>query len=440
MAASVLIRGARILDPSSGRDEVGSLLVDSEGRIAEIGKDIKASESDTEVIDARGRWLTPGFIDLHTHLREPGFEYRETVATGSASAAAGGFTTILCMANTEPINDTGAVTQYIRELAATCGLVDVKPIGALSRGLAGKHLAEIGDMVSHGAVAMSDDGLPVMDAHLMRRALEYSRIFDIPVIAHEEDSCLSHGGVMNEGLVSTELGLKGMPNAAEDVMVARDIILSETTGGHLHVAHVSTAHSVDLIRQAKAKGLRVTTEVTPHHFTLCDTEVRGYHPDSKMAPPLRTEADRLAILEGMQDGTIDCIATDHAPHSTADKDVEFELSNFGIVGLETAWGLTYRLVQEGVLDLLAALALLTSGPAGIFGLDAGSLAVGSRADLCLIDPRAKQEVQRHTLHSKSKNTPFLGWSLDTRIERTLFGGRTVFRWTEAGGETYPLSR
>ncbi len=263
---------------------------------------------------------------------------------------------------------------------------------------------------------------------------------DIPVIAHEEDSCLSHGGVMNEGLVSTELGLKGMPNAAEDVMVARDIILSETTGGHLHVAHVSTAHSVDLIRQAKAKGLRVTTEVTPHHFTLCDTEVRGYHPDSKMAPPLRTEADRLAILEGMQDGTIDCIATDHAPHSTADKDVEFELSNFGIVGLETAWGLTYRLVQEGVLDLLAALALLTSGPAGIFGLDAGSLAVGSRADLCLIDPRAKQEVQRHTLHSKSKNTPFLGWSLDTRIERTLFGGRTVFRWTEAGGETYPLSR
>ncbi len=424
---AVLITGGRVIDPASGRDEVADVFIGDDGRIQEIGAGLAGSGTspDVDVIDATGRWVLPGFVDLHVHFREPGHEYKETVATGSRAAVAGGFTTVCCMANTNPVNDTGTVTKYIAERASEAGLCRVLPIGALSRGLEGAELAEIGDMVDEGAVAISDDGMPVMDAHLMRRALEYARTVGVPVVVHEEDACLS-GGCMHEGAVSTELGLPGIPGAAEDVMVARDIVLAELTGAHLHVAHVSTAGAVRMIREARARGLKVTTEVTPHHFTLTDESVRGYDPATKMAPPLRTGEDVEACIEGLRDGTIACVATDHAPHSTVEKEVEFELASFGIVGLETAWGLTYRLVQEGKLELADAVRALTSGPAEVFGLDAGTLAPGASADVTIVDPRGVQVVTDAELHGKSGNTPFRGWELPTRVERTLFGGRTVY--------------
>jgi len=431
-----LIQGGRVLDPATDHDATADVLIGSDGRIVAVGPSLSAPEG-AEVIDATGLVVMPGFIDLHVHFREPGFEYKETVETGCASAAAGGFTTVACMANTAPVNDNGTVTRFIVERAKAAGLARVLPIGALSKGMKGEALAEIGDMVDEGAVAISDDGLPVMDAHLMRGALEYTRSLGIPVIAHEEDDCLSCRGAMNEGVVSTELGLAGIPNAAEDVMVARDIILAELTGGHLHVAHVSTALAVEMIREAQAKGIHVTTEVTPHHFTLTDASVRGYDPVYKMAPPLRVEADRLAMIEGLKDGTIACVATDHAPHSTVDKEVEFELASFGITGLETAWGLTYRLVQAGEIDLMTAVRLLTSGPADCFSLDLGRLAAGGVADLVLVDLEATTYVRADRSFSKSANTPFGGWELPSRIDRTVFGGRTVYLWDGERGVLRP---
>jgi len=422
----VLIQGGRILDPASGRDEIADIFIAADGTIVEIGADLGGSGlADVEIIDAAGRWVVPGFVDLHVHFREPGHEYKETVETGARAAVAGGFTTVCCMANTTPVNDTGTVTKYIADRAREAGLCRVLPIGAVSRGLKGTELAEIHDMVSEGAVAISDDGYPVMDAHLMRRALEYARTVGVPVVVHEEDSCLS-GGCMHEGAVSTELGLPGIPGAAEDVMVARDLVLAEITGAHLHVAHVSTAASVRMIREARARGIKVTTEVTPHHFTLTDEAVRGYDPKHKMAPPLRTGEDVEACIEGLRDGTIACVATDHAPHSTVEKEVEFELAAFGVIGLETSWGLTYRLVQEGRLELMEAVRALTSGPAEVFGLDVGTLAPGASADVAIIDPKGTQTVSPSELFGKSTNTPFGGWELPTRIERTLFGGRTVY--------------
>jgi dihydroorotase len=422
----VLIRGGRVIDPASGRDEVADIYIGEDGRIREVGTDLAGSISaELEVIDARGRWVLPGFVDLHVHFREPGHEYKETVESGSRAAVAGGFTTVCCMANTTPVNDTGTVTKYIAARAQEAGLCRVLPIGALSRGLKGRELAEIADMVDEGAVAISDDGLPVMDAHLMRRALEYARTVGVPVVVHEEDDCLS-GGCMHEGAVSTELGLPGIPAAAEEVMVARDLVLAEVTGAHLHVAHVSTAGAVRMIREAQARGVKVTTEVTPHHFTLTDGSVRGYDPATKMAPPLRTGADVDACIEGLRDGTIACVATDHAPHSTVEKEVEFELASFGIIGLETAWGLTYRLVQEGRIELMTAVRALTIGPAEVFGLDVGTLRPGASADVTIVDPNATQRVTDLELHGRSSNTPFRGWELSTRVERTLFGGRTVY--------------
>ena len=436
MTLAMLIQGGRVLDPASGHDAVADVLLGEDGTIAAVGPALSAPD-DATIVDASGLLVMPGFIDLHVHFREPGFEYKETVETGCASAVAGGFTTVACMANTQPVNDNGTVTRFIVERAKTAGLARVLPIGALSKGMKGQALAEVGDMIDEGAVAISDDGLPIMDAHLMRGALEYTRTLGVPVIAHEEDNCLSCKGAMNEGPVSTELGMVGIPNAAEDVMVARDIILAELTGGHLHVAHVSTAASVQMIREAQAKGLKVTTEVTPHHFTLNDESVRGYDPAYKMAPPLRAEADRAAMIEGLKDGTIACIATDHAPHSTVDKEVEFELASFGITGLETAWGLTYRLVKAGELDLMTAVRLLTSGPADCFGLNLGRLEAGAPGDVVLVDPDATTFVNADRSFSKSSNTPFGGWELPSRVERTIFGGRTVYLWDGDAGVLKP---
>lgn len=419
--------GGRVIDPDSGFDGIADVLIASDGTISEVGPNLAAqTDAKWRRIDATGKWVLPGLVDIHTHLREPGFEYKETVETGSRSAVAGGFTTIACMANTRPVNDTGAVTHFIVERAKACGLARVLPIAALSRGLKGEELAEISDMLDEGAVAISDDGMPVMDAHLMRRGLEYSKIFGVPVSVHEEDSCLSHGGSMNEGPTSTRLGLTGIPNAAEDVLVARDIVLAELTGGHLHVAHVSTAGAVRMIREAQQRGVHVTTEVTPHHFTLTDAACMDYDTSTKMAPPLRRGPDVDACIQGLKDGTICCIATDHAPHPSQDKDVEFQLAANGIVGLETSWGLTMKLVEAGHIDLMAAVKLMTTGPSECWKLGTGTLRPGRPADVCIIDPQQRQTVVAADLWSKSHNTPFVGWTLPTRVDRTIFGGRTVF--------------
>ena len=430
----ILIRGGRVIDPASGRDEVADVYIE-EGVVREVGPRLAGQVGrKAERVDAKGRWVVPGFVDLHTHLREPGFEYKETIATGSASAVAGGFTTILCMANTEPVNDTGTVTRYMVAASKACGLARVLPIGAVSKGLKGKRLAEIADMLDEGAVAVSDDGHPVMNAHLMRRALEYCRPLGIPVIVHEEDLDLAADGVMNEGPVSTRLGLPGLTWAAEDVMVARDLVLAELTGAHLHVAHVSTAGAVRMIREAQQRGLKVTTEVTPHHFMLTDEAVATYDPNARMAPPLRAEEDRRACIEGLKDGTIAAIATDHAPHGSHEKCVEFEIAAMGIVGLETSWGLTMRLVRDGEISEVDAVRLLTAGPCAAFGLPYGTLAVGAPADLTVIDPAATTRVDASTFESRSQNSPFTGWDLPTRIERTIFGGRTVYLWDGRAGE------
>ena len=428
MARPILIRGGRVIDPASDLDGVADVYIGADGLVAEVGPSLSEQMDDkVQVVDATGQLVVPGLVDIHVHFREPGYEYKETVETGSRSAVAGGFTTVACMANTQPVNDNGAVTRLMVERARACGLARVLPIGAVSRGLKGVEMAEIGDMLAEGAVAVSDDGKPVMDAHLMRCALEYTRGLGVPVIAHEEDCNLS-GGSMNEGPVSARLGLAGIPNAAEDVMVARDILLAELTGGHLHVAHVSTAGSVRMIREAKARGLKVTAEAAPHHFWLTDEECASFDPNTKMAPPLRSAADVAAIVEGLVDGTIDAIATDHAPHGTVDKEVEFELASNGIVGLETSWGLTQRLVRDGRLELKRAVELLTSAPAAVFGLDVGTLKPGAPGDLTVVDPDGFAEVDPGRMHSKGRNTPFGGWVLPTRVVRTVFGGRTSYLW------------
>jgi dihydroorotase len=429
-----LVRGGRVIDPCSKLDGEVDLLIDA-GKIVHIGPDAieaawqrdgTALHTPLEVIEAHGLLVVPGLIDIHTHLREPGYEYKEGIESGSAAAAAGGFTSIACMANTNPVNDDAAVTEYILDKARAVGLVQVFPIGAVSVGLAGERLAEIGELKQAGVVGLSDDGKSVMNSQLMRRALEYAGMFGLPVISHCEDTNLSAHGVMHEGRVSTELGLQGIPAQAEDIIVARDIALAELTAGRLHIAHASTAGAVRLVRDAKARGLRITAEATPHHLFLTDEAVRGYDPNTKMYPPLRTAADVQALRQALQDGTIDAIATDHAPHDLAAKEVEFDQAPVGIIGLETSLPLTLRLVEEEVLPLTDAIAKLTWGPAQVLGLAKGILQVGADADVTLIDTQTEYVVDRREFRSKSRNSPFHGWTFNSRAVMTICAGKVAY--------------
>ncbi len=420
---SILIKGGRVIDP--GRFVgVADVLIDN-GKITAVGQNLSAP-ANSRTIHASGKLVMPGFVDLHVHFREPGFEYKETIQSGSAAAVAGGFTTVCCMPNTNPVNDNQAVTEFMLERSRLAGLANVLPIGAITKGSEGKELAEIGDLRRSGCVAISDDGKPVMNSLVMRRAMEYALAFDLAVVDHCEDLHLAEGGCMNEGLISTELGLPGIPAAAEDVMVARNLSLSELTGARLHLAHISTAGSVRMVREAKGRGIHVTAEACPHHFMLTEELVRGYNTHAKMNPPLRTWADVRAIKEGLRDGTIDVIATDHAPHATQEKQQDFTEAPFGIVGLETALPLTLGLVEEGVLSLEQAVQKLTSAPAAAFGLNKGTLAVGATADVVIVDQQEQWEVDPTKFRSKSRNTPFAGWKVKGRVNVTIVGGRVVF--------------
>jgi dihydroorotase len=419
----LVLRGGRVFDPAAARpvDQVGDVRI-AHGRIVEIGRGLVGGR----ILDVRDLWIVPGLIDLHVHLREPGQEYKEDIETGTRAAAAGGFTTICCMPNTRPVNDQRTVTELIVRRSREVGAVRVRPIGAITAGLEGKALADIGDMKEGGIVAISDDGRPVMNAGLLRRALEYARTFDLPVVQHAEDLDLAEGGAMNEGAVATRIGIKGQPVCAESAMVARDLEIVEWTGARYHVAHASSARTVALVRDAKRRGLPVTCEVTPHHLALTDEACAHYDTRAKVMPPLRTPADQEALLEALSDGTIDCIATDHAPHSPVEKDVEFECAAPGMLGLETALPIILDFVRMGSLDERRAIAALTGAPARAFGLPGGTLAVGAVADLCVIDPERPVTITAEELASKSKNTPFLGQTLAGRAVLTLVEGRCVF--------------
>ena len=402
----LLIRGGMVMDPASGRNEIADICIE-DGKIAAIGTRLPADNAD--IIEAKNHIVAPGFIDMHVHLRDPGFEHSETVATGSRAAAAGGFTTICCMPNTSPVNDSATVTNYILDRARRTGVVKVHPIGAITKGSLGEELAAIGSMQRAGVVAISDDGRPVMNASLMRRAMETASSFGLPVINHCEDLNLSAGGDMHEGFQSVRLGLRGIPSCSEDVMVARDILLAEVTGARYHVAHISARHSVAMVAFAKSKGLSVTCEVTPHHFALSDEDMRPYDSNYKMKPPLRGHVDAEAMIEGIVAGVIDAIATDHAPHPGSEKMQEYERCPFGIIGLETAIGLSLeKLVHPGHIDLMHMVKLFTTGPARILGLEAGTLAVGAAADITIIDPERKWTYDVNRSSSRSRNSPFHG--------------------------------
>jgi dihydroorotase len=422
----LLIRGGRLIDPSRDLDEVADLLI-QDGTVAGVGRGLGAPDG-AETLDAKGLVVAPGLVDVHTHLREPGQEDRETIATGAAAAAAGGFTGICAMPNTDPPIDNQSAVGFVVKQGAAAGAARVYPIGAISLGQKGEQLAEFGELVGAGAVAVSDDGRPVASGHLMRTALEYARTFGIPVADHCEEPSLALGGVMHEGLVSTRLGLQGIPAAAEEIMVARDVLLAGHTGGHIHLCHMSTRGSVDLIRRAKDRHLKVTAEACPHHFALTHEACEGYNTNAKMNPPLREAEDVAAIRAGLKDGTIDLIATDHAPHHYDAKEREFDDAPFGIVGLETALGLGLTvLVAGGVLTLPELIARMSTVPARTFGLPGGSLAPGQPADVVVFDPRVAWTVDPRRFKSKSRNTPFAGWELKGRVVRTIVGGRTVFQ-------------
>ena len=429
---TLVIKNGRVIDPANGLDEPKDLLI-QKGRIKALESPGNISFDTGEkpsIIDAKGCVVSPGLIDMHVHFREPGFEYKETIKSGCQSAAAGGFTSVAVMPNTNPVNDTRAVTEHILSLARAEGIINVYPIAAITQKLEGERLSEMADLKDAGAIAFSDDGRPVMNNELMRRAFEYSKMFKLPLIQHSEMLDLTEGGCMNEGMVSTELGLKGMPAEAEDIMVYRDIALLEKTGGRLHVAHISSKNSVDLVRQAKSRGLSVTCEVAPHHFTLTDEAVRGYNTNTKMSPPLRAIDDVEAIKEGLQDGTIDIIATDHAPHDIADKQVEYQNACFGIVGLETALPLSLKLVDEKILSMGDVIKKLTSTPADIFNLEAGSLSLGNEADILIFNPSLEYSIDISKFHSKSKNSPFDGWKVKGKVIHTLVKGKTAYSVNE----------
>jgi len=422
----LLVRGGRLVDPSQDLDGFYDLLLE-DGAVARLDEKIAVPRG-AEVLDAGGLVVAPGFIDIHVHLREPGQEYKETVRTGTLAAAAGGFTAVACMANTLPVNDNRSVTEHILGEAARHGYARVYPIGAVTKQLRGEELAEVGEMVAAGVRAVSDDGRPVANPEMMRRALLYAQHFGVPVIQHAQDLELSGAGVMHEGEWSTRLGLPGIPGLAEDAMVGRDLMLLEETGGRYHVAHLSTARSLDLVRAAKRRGLGATCEVTPHHLALTDQAVAdsGFSTLMKMNPPLRSERDRQALLAGLADGTVDAIASDHAPHHSDEKEVEFSLAPFGVVGLETTVSLCLdRLVRQRVVSLRRLVELLSTGPARVLGVPGGTLAPGSPADVTLLHLDRQTTVRAAAFRSKGRNTPFAGWKLRGKPAGTILGGRRV---------------
>ena len=423
----LLLRGGRIVDPAAGRDGVADVLVE-EGRISRIGERIDGRGA--EVVDAAGKYVFPGFIDLHVHLREPGFEYKESIRSGTEAAAAGGFTAVCAMPNTDPVNDHRTVTRWIADRARESGFARVYPIGSITKGMRGEELSEFGEMKEAGAVAVSDDGRWVASGSVMRRALEYATLFDLPVATHAEDESLSGRGAMHEGRVSTRLGLSAQPGEAESIAIARDLALCELAAGRLHVCHVSTARSVALIREARARGVRVTCEATPHHLFLTDEEVErsGFSTHTKMNPPLRGARDVEALHDALRDGTIDAVATDHAPHHADEKAVDYESAPFGVIGLETAAALFHdRLVRTGRVTLGRMAELFTAGPARAFSLPGGTLAEGSDADVTLFDPAAVLDVDPRTFRSRARNTPFAGARLTGAIAATFVAGREVYR-------------
>lgn len=421
----IVIQGGRIIDPANGVDSVYDLLIE-DGKIKSMEQSLPAID-DARVIDVRGKVVTPGLVDMHVHLREPGREDKETIATGCAAAAAGGVTSLACMPNTTPVNDNKSVTEFILLKAREKNLVNVYPVGAISKGLKGEELSEMAELCEAGVHAYSDDGRPVMNSLLMRRALEYGRLFNLPLISHCEDTNLAAGGVVNEGVVSMVTGLKGIPGAAEEVMVSRDILLARMTGSGVHIAHVSTAGSVALVRQAKREGIPVTAEATPHHFSLTEELALSFDTNTKVNPPLRSQSDLEALIEGLSDGTIDVIASDHAPHTLAEKEQEFDLAPFGMVGLETLLAVSLtNLYHTRKLDLMTLVARLTCHPARILKIPGGTLSPGGPADICIIDLQKKFTVDAGQFYSKGKNTPFHGQELTGAPVMTLRQGRVVF--------------
>jgi dihydroorotase len=424
-----LLRGGRLVDPANGRDGIFDILIDGD-RIAQVGRDLPV-ESGVSVIEMpSGLIVCPGLIDMHVHLREPGQEHKETVATGTAAAVAGGFTAVACMPNTSPVNDNAGVTEYMLKKAAAANLARVYPIGAVSRGQKGEQLADIAELKAAGCVAVTDDGKPVSTALLMRRALEYTSMFNMPVIEHCEDQTLKGDGVAHEGYQASSLGLRGIPSEAESIMALRDISLASLTGGAVHIAHMSARQTLDAVRFGKSRGARVTCEVTPHHFVLTDEMLAApvaYDTNMKMNPPLREAADRDAMLQGLADGSVDVIATDHAPHAADEKQVEFDQAPFGITGLETAVSLCFdRLIHRGILTLPRLIELLSVNPAKILNVPGGSLAPGAPADITILAPDLAVTVVAARMKSKSKNTPFDGWQLRGGVAATIVGGRLVY--------------
>jgi dihydroorotase len=422
----LLIKGGRVIDPAGGRDETGCLVLEN-GTVKDFVPGDQAPKGfEGRVIDASGNWVVPGLIDMHVHLRDPGFEWKEDIRTGTRAAAAGGFSSVACMANTKPVNDHPEVTRYIREKAEREGAAAVFPVAAVTRGLEGKEMTDFAELAEAGAVAFSDDGKPVASSLMMRRALEYAKAFGLLILSHSEDAELCRGGAAHEGWTAHRLGLPGIPSAAEEVAIARDILLARQTGGKLHIQHISTRMGVDLLRMAKRAGLSVTGETAPHYFTLTDASLEGYDTNAKMTPPLRGEEDRMAILEGLIDGTIDAIATDHAPHDDYVKRCEFIAAANGIIGLETALPLSLTLLSGGKVSPVRIVELLSANPARILALSGkGSLRKGADADVTIIDPEAEWEYLPADVRSKSRNSPFFGWKLQGRAAATIRGGRVT---------------
>ncbi len=425
MVESLLIKGGRIIDPSQNRDQVGDLLIEN-GKIAAIDSPGKIpAQQAARVIEAKGCWVLPGLIDIHVHLREPGMEYKETLETGTRAAVAGGFTSVACMANTQPVNDNPYITAFIREKAKQVAPCRVFPVGAVTKGLKGEELAEIGGMVAEGAKAISDDGMPVMNSYLMRKAMDYAKAFGVPIISHAEDASLVGQGVMNESALSNELGLRGNPAAAEEILVAREIALCRLTRAPVHIAHISTKVALEHLKRAKEEGLPVTAEASPHHLTLTEEALRGYDTNFKIAPPLRSELDVEALRKAVAEGWVDVLATDHAPHGEIDKALEFDQAANGIIGLQTAVPLTLKLVHDGIVPLHRWVDALTAKPAKLLGLPHGTLQIGRLADITLLKPDAEWVFTDEKVLSKSRNSPFLSWKMKGQVFKTIVEGRVV---------------